>query len=181
MGPAAQTRRSLSLLGALAAQNFVHPDPLCGKSLVEDGDASIRIGRSAHEYIERGIACVGPGVNRNVTFRQHGHAGHAVRREMMNVNVQQRRARDFNAASQGRFDMLDVIEPPRAVQIDDQMHARTTHAITNREMALAVPNWRRSGHFEFGLRIFLSSGAWDSQALSRSQEGVLAHAVPNQK
>ena len=56
---------------------------------------------------------------------------------MVQVNVQERRAGSFNAAPQRRLDMIDIIEPFGAVQIDDQMHAGAANAVANGEMVLA--------------------------------------------
>ena len=50
----------------------------------------------------------------------------------------QRRARGFDAAPQRRLDMLDVVEPLGAVQIDDQMHAGAAHAVANGKMILRM-------------------------------------------
>ena len=88
----------------------------------------------------------------------------------------------LDGAPQRCLDVLDVIEPLCAVQIDDQVHAGTADAVANREVIVAILRQRRRGHCEFGLPVFLSGGTWDPQALPRSQEGVLAHAVlPNQR
>ena len=57
---------------------------------------------------------------------------------MMQVNVQQRRPRGIDAASQRRLDQIDVVEPLRAMQVDDEMHAGATHAIARREMVYAL-------------------------------------------
>jgi hypothetical protein len=66
------------------------------------------------------------------------------------------------------------------MQINDEVHAGTADAVANGKMICAVFHRRR--HLEFGLSVFLSGGTWDPQALPRSQEGVLAHAVlPNQR
>ena len=103
----------------------------------------------------------------DVAFRQHRHAGYAVRLKMMKMDVQECGARGFDAAAQSRLDVLEVIEPLRAMQVDDQMHASAAHAFAKREMALTVLLRRRSGHFQFGL-VFFSGGTWDPQALPRS-------------
>ena len=99
----------------------------------------------------------------------------------MNMDVQQRRPRRFDAAAQRGFDVIDVVEPLGAVQIDDQMHASAANAVAGGKMIEAIVLGRRRRHFQFRLPVFLSGGTWDPQALHRSQEGVLAHAVlPNQ-
>ncbi len=58
------------------------------------------------------------------------------------------------------------------------MHAGATHAIARDEVILTIVYDSRSRC----RLVFLSGGTWDPQALVRSQEGVLAHAVlPNQE
>jgi len=104
----------------------------------------------------------------------------------MQVNVQECRAGGFNAAPQRCLDVIDIIEPFGAVQIDNQMNAGAPNTVANGEMVFArkiLPAFcrRGSGYFQFDLAVFLTSGTWSAQALHRSQEGVLAHAVlPNQ-
>ena len=100
------------------------------------------------------------------------------RLEMVEVDVQQRRAGRGDAAAQRLIDVIDVVEMLRVVQIDDQMHAGAAHAVADHEVVLAVVNDSRNSR----RLVFLSGGTWDPQALVRSQEGVLAHAVlPNQE
>ena len=96
----------------------------------------------------------------------------------MQVNVQQGRARSGDAAAQRLVDVIDVVEVLRVVQVDDQMHASAKHAVADHEVVLAVVDDSRNS----SRLVFLSGGTWDPQALVRSQEGVLAHAVlPNQE
>jgi hypothetical protein len=170
----------------LAAEDFVDVDALGGEGLPQHRDAIIWLGGAAHEDVERRVTRLWPGVDRDVALRQHRDPGHAARLKMVQVNVQERRAGSFNAAPQRRLDMIDIIEPFGAVQIDDQMHASAVNTIANGEVVLArkiLPAFCRRGsrHFQFGLAVFLTSGTWGAQAFHRSQEGVLAHAVlPNQ-
>ena len=113
---------------------------------------------------------------------EHGDAGYAVRLEVMQMDMQERRACRLNAAAQRGLDVIDVIEVLRLVEIDDQMHAGATYAVADGEMILTILHRRWRRYCEFGLPVFLSGGTWDPQALPRSQEGVLAHAVlPNQR
>ena len=70
-------------------------------------------------------------MDRDVALRQHRDAGDAARLEVMQMDMQKRRARGFDAAPQRRLDMLDVVEPLGAVQIDDQVHAGAAHAVAN--------------------------------------------------
>src|SRR6185369_17834579 len=77
--------------------------------------------------------------------------------------------------------MLDVVDIFGAVEVDDQMHAGAAHALADGKMVLTiiVGDWlddRDLGN----LLVSLSGGAWKSQALIRSQEGVLAHRRPPQ-
>ena len=64
--------------------------------------------------------------------------GHAVRLEMMQVDMQQRRARRVDAAAQRRLDVIDVVEALGVVEVDDQMHAGAAHAVAVGEMILAI-------------------------------------------
>ena len=83
-----------------------------------------------------------------------------------------------DAPAQRFVDMIDVVEVLRVVEIDDQMHAGATHAVARDEVILTIVYDSRSRC----RLVFLSGGTWDPQALVRSQEGVLAHAVlPNQE
>src|SRR5262249_56211139 len=91
----------------------------------------------AHEQVERGIGGVGPRVDRNVALGQHRHPGHAVRVEMVQVDVQQRRLCRVHAAAQRRLDQINVVETLGSVQIDDQVHAGAAHAVANGEVAFA--------------------------------------------
>jgi hypothetical protein len=65
------------------------------------------MGLAAHEDIEGGIAVFGPAVNRDMRFGEHRHARHStVRREVMEMDVQERRSSDLDATSKRRFDVL---------------------------------------------------------------------------
>jgi hypothetical protein len=118
-------------------------------------------------------------VDRDVTLGQHCDPGHAaIWLEMMQMDMQQRRTCGSDAAAQRLVDMIDIVEMLRVVKIDDEMHAGATHSVSRYEVILALArNWRSCCRL-----VFLSGGTWDPQALVRSQEGVLAHAVlPNQE
>src|SRR6185437_15335773 len=165
---AAWARRITRLSRVLAAQQLVDPDALCRKGIAQHRNTGVGISRPAHEHVERGVPGLRPGVNRDVTFRQHRYAGNAARLKMVQVNVQQRGAGGGHAIAQGRFDMFDVVEAFCAVQVDDQVDAGATHAVAYGEMILAVfvDDCRRCRHrdLELGLSIFLSGGTWDPQA-----------------
>src|SRR5579863_1594846 len=171
--------------GVLTAQQFVDADALGGKRLAQHWNARVGIGGATHENVQRGIADFRPGVDGDVALRQHRHAGHPAGLKVVQVNMQQCRAGGLDAAPQRRLDVLDIVEALGAVQIDDQMNAGAADAVTRGEMIFAVErlaSFLRYGsrHFQLRLPVFLSGGTWDPQALHRSQEGVLAHAVlPN--
>jgi len=93
---------------------------------------------------------------------------------MMDMNVKERGTRGLDAAPQRHLDMIDVIQVIGLVDVDDEMNARATHAIPDNEMIVARICGVRSRH---DTGVLSSGGTWRPQALPRSQEGVLAHAV----
>jgi hypothetical protein len=113
-----------------------------------------------------------------VALGEHRHARHAIRLEVVHMDVQQRGLRRIHAAAQRRLDEIDVVEAFRSVQIDDQMHARAGHALAHGEMCFAA--FLRRGLDHGDVSDVLPGGAWIHQALTRSQEGVLAHCRPPQ-
>src|SRR6516225_10778420 len=62
--------------GALPAQDLVDLDATGPEGFAHDRDASVRAGLAAHEYVESGIAGVGPGMDRDVALGEHRDAGH---------------------------------------------------------------------------------------------------------
>jgi hypothetical protein len=73
----------------------------------------------------------------------------------MQVDVEQRRARHFHAPLQRLSDVLEIVKPPSAVQVYEQMSARITDPISLDEVVLPVV-----GRYERGLTmIFLLGGA----------------------
>ena len=96
--------------GVLPAQDLVDLDALGLEGLAQHRNAGVGIGVAAHEHVERGIARFRPSVDRDVALGQHRHAGDAVRLEMVQMDVQQRRARRIDAAAQRRLDQIDVVE-----------------------------------------------------------------------
>jgi hypothetical protein len=72
------------------------------------------------------------------------------------------------ASTQRRLDMIDVVEPLGAVQIDDQMHAGAAHALAQCKMIGPIIRRHWSCDFELGFLCFVSSGTWDPKALRRS-------------
>src|SRR6516162_1996121 len=164
--------------GVLPAQDFADFHALGLEGLAQHGNAGVGDGLAAHEHVERGIARVGPRVDRDMALGQHRHPGHAVRMEMMQVDVQQRRLSGVHTAAQRRLDQTDVVEAFGPVQIDDEVHAGAAHAVTNGKMPFAPLGGGGLNHGD--VSDVLSGSAWSCQALPRSQEGVLAHVRPPQ-
>ena len=113
---------------------------------------------------------------------QHRDTRHAtIRLEVVQMDVQQRRARGRHALAQRLVDQIDICEALGLIQIDDQMHARAANAIADHKVVLALVTGDCRCDRRHRRLCFLSVGTWSSQALVRSQEGCLAHAVlPNQ-
>src|SRR6185369_14351531 len=83
-------------------------------------DRRMRPGISAHEDIECRIAPLRPAMDADVPFAKYRDPGDAaVDRETMHVNVQQGCTRHFHAAFQRLFDVLEIVKPLRAEQVDD--------------------------------------------------------------
>src|SRR6185369_1915793 len=117
-------------------------------------------------------------MDRNMALRQYRDPGHAVRLEVVHVDMQQGRLRGVHTTPQGRLDQIDVVEAFGPVQIDNEMDPGTTHAVTNGEVVLAIFGRRRL--HDRNVSDILSGGGWIFRALPRSQEGVLAHCRPPQ-
>jgi hypothetical protein len=84
---------------------------------------------------------------------------------MMHMDVQERRLRCIHAAAQRRLDKVDIVKTFCAVQVDDQVHAGTSHAVAQSKMIVTLADRydHRSG-YRHGHR--LSSGsAWIAQTL----------------
>ena len=82
----------------------------------------------------------------DVAFGQYRHAGYAVRLEVMKMDMQERRARGLDAAAQGGFDVIDVVEPLGAMQVDDQMHTGAANAFADGEMVRFCVGRRDGAH-----------------------------------
>ena len=65
-----------------------------------------------------------------------GHA--AVGREVMQMDVQQRCARHFHATLQRLFDVLEIVKPLGAEQVDDEMGAGVAMPIALDEVVFPV-------------------------------------------
>src|SRR3546814_2425469 len=99
----------------------------------------MRLGRAAHEDVERGIAGFRPGVDRDVRLRQHRHAGNTVvRREMMQVDVQQRRLGRLDAFAQSVLDVGEIVDALGAPKVDDKMRSGETLAVALNKEVLAL-------------------------------------------
>ena len=110
----AMTAQRAMRLTPLPAQVLADRDALRLERLAQHRDAGIRLGVAAHEDVERRVARLRPGVDRDVALGQHRDAGDpAVRLEVMQVDVQQRRARGGDAAAQRLVDQVDVVEAAR--------------------------------------------------------------------
>ena len=90
-------------------------------------------------------------------FSQNCHTRHApIRREVMQVNVQQRSACGFDTTLKRLLDMLEVIKPPGSKQIYDQMGPGISNAFTLDEVVLTIFRLRYTRRFSM---IFLLGGA----------------------
>ena len=63
--------------------------------------------------------------------------------ETVQMDMQQRRAGGGDALAQRLLDVLDVIEPLAAIDVDDQMRARAAHAMPHGKMVGAILGLRR--------------------------------------
>jgi hypothetical protein len=107
----------------------------------------------------------------DVALCQHRHAGNAaIRLEMVQMDMQERRARCVHASTQGRLDMIDIVEPPGLIEVHDEVRAGAPHAISRDEMIVPRLGIGRKCPYR---GFFFSGGTWSLQALPRSQEGVL--------
>src|SRR5262249_9668625 len=121
-----------------ATQDLVNLDVLGLEGLAQNRDARIRMGLAAHEYIDRRVAGIRPSMYRNVALGQHGHARHPIRVEMMQVDVQEGGLGRGDATAQRRIDQVDVVKTGRTAQIDDQVHAGATNAVSSCKMVVAL-------------------------------------------
>ena len=99
----------------------------------------LRLRLAAHEHVEGGIVRLRPAVHRDVGLREHGYTRHAaVRREVVQMDVQKRSACHFDASSQRSLDMLEVIKPLGTEEIYDHMGASESNTIALDEEVLPV-------------------------------------------
>src|SRR3546814_17262868 len=89
--------------------------------------------------VERGIAGFRPGVDRDVRLLQHRHAGNTVvRREMMQVDVQQRRLGRLDAFAQSVLDVGEIVDALGAPKVDDKMRSGETLAVALNKEVLEI-------------------------------------------
>jgi hypothetical protein len=148
----------------LSAQQFAHGNAFGSERLAQNWYAFIGIGFAAHKHVKRRVAGLRPSVNRDVTLGKNRHTGYTVWLKMVQMNMQQRRARGLDASSQRCLDMIDIVETITFVDIDYQMHAGSYD-----KMILALLRRRRR------VGLFPLSGLWESQSLPR--ESGLAHDI----
>ena len=72
-----------------------------------------------------------------MAFRQHQHAGYpTIRREMMEMPMQDRRPSGERAFTQHRINVVRVVQIGRPPQIHDQMRPGVAHTVTMNEIIL---------------------------------------------
>ena len=75
--------------------------------LFQDVDGRSRIGLAAHEHIERGITVFRPAMDRDVRLGENRDTRYpTIRREVVKMNVQERRAGDLDTSSERMLDVL---------------------------------------------------------------------------
>jgi len=113
-------------------------DDLAGREcLFQDIDRQPWLGIAAHEHVKRGITVFGPAMDRDMRLSQHSHTRHAaIRREVMQMDMQECRARNFNTPPQRLVDVLYVVEPFRPNQVDDEMGAGKPDPVSLAEKVL---------------------------------------------
>ena len=79
---------------------------------------------------------------------------------------------------QRSVDVIDVVQPLRAVRIDDQMHAGAAHAFADRKMAGTILGWLEAPTFEFR-RTCRRAGAEDVKAARSRPSGPVDGAHIN--
>jgi len=76
-------------------------------------------------------------VQADVRFRQHRHAGHAaVRGEVVQVDVQERRSGGGYRLAQRFFDVVGVVETAGIPEVDQEMRTRKDASIAFDEVIL---------------------------------------------
>src|SRR5690606_4894145 len=137
----------------------------------------------------------GPRMNRDVALREHRYAADAaVRLERVQMNVQQRGAGGLDTFDERSLDVLKVVEPFSAVDIDDVVRGGSANAVLlDEEVVRNVARTRSGGfllcsrprnlaHRSATYQVFLLGGLWSVQTHPQLEEGVVRHGVlPNQQ
>src|SRR5690606_18304089 len=137
-------------------------------------------------YIECGIVAFRPRMDRDMAFGEHSDAADAaVRLERVQMHVQQRRSGRVHAVDQRALDVLEIVEPFSAVDVDDEVRPGAAYPVLLDEEV--VYGFRRTlgtvflrtrplvlaGGFR--LQVFLLGGLWSVQTHPQLEEGVLRH------
>src|SRR5690606_37437178 len=93
---------------------------------------------AAHEDIEGAVTDLRPGMNRDVALREHGHPAHPLRRELVGVDVEERRSAGLDAVAEGLLDPVLVIEAGAVDHLDDEVGACEGLAVPADEMVLTL-------------------------------------------
>ena len=144
----------------MPTQDFIDVDALCLKRFPQHRNTIVRLGGAAHEYVERGVTRLRPGVDGDVALGQHRDAGNPIRLEMVHMDVQERRACRINAAAQRRLDEIDIVEALRPIQIDNEVHAGAANAVADCKMILAcefLPAFHRGDDSAYGAVIMTAA------------------------
>ena len=96
----------------------------------------MRIRVSTHEDIERPISSFRPCVNRNMALSENSNAANALRREAVEMQMQQGRAALLNAIAERAFNPTRIIQAIAAYDFDDKMRSGKDLPITADEMVV---------------------------------------------
>src|SRR3546814_10119794 len=100
------------------------------EALAQHLHGAVRLSGAAHEDVERRVAGLRPGVDGDVRLGEHRHAGDAVvRREAVQVDVQQSRPGGRHAFAQGVLDIGVVDDAPRAPEVRSEEHTSELQSI----------------------------------------------------
>src|SRR5665213_474964 len=109
------------------------------ESALENVERLAGLGIAAHEHVERGIAFLGPGVDRDMAFSQHRHARDAAAfLEGVKMDVEQRCSRFLHRIDESGFDPLPIIQALGFPKVDDQMATRIGEAILGNKVIFLV-------------------------------------------
>jgi hypothetical protein len=91
---------------------------------------ALRIAQPARVEVDRGVAGLGPGVDREVRLLDQEHARHALRAEAMEAAVEHPRARRVGRVAQEDLEAGHVVEDDRVAPavLDEQVVAERVHA-----------------------------------------------------